>query len=365
MVYKSMYKVFFFYCYKDKYYYSTPIINNFKILHKMKKDFLEKNIEMISVLEFLPQYNKERFMHDVSVEQLHIELMNAMENIIAILPDIAGKYEKIIFLGFHPVSLAPFIKYYTELKKYANIKIILWQDDLHAFFKTPESQKKLDYVDHIMSPSPIYFKNTTAEYLSKTSFFFYSIDFTVNDGYYVKWENRQNKIILSGCVSKGYPIRAIIRNEIRKNKKFKEISYFLEKPREKEYEYKGDKVLPYGDNYYKELGKFKGAFFGYYLYPKNFNLAKIIEILSMGCIGFFEYSPLLEKELGLIEMIHYVPCTNKETGKLIIDVEYYKYYLENKEGKGKMISENGRDYVRKNFSITNGFENYVRILNNI
>jgi hypothetical protein len=331
----------------------------------MKKDFLEKNIEMISVLEFLPQYNKERFMHDVSVEQLHIELMNAMENIIAILPDIAGKYEKIIFLGFHPVSLAPFIKYYTELKKYANIKIILWQDDLHAFFKTPESQKKLDYVDHIMSPSPIYFKNTTAEYLSKTSFFFYSIDFTVNDGYYVKWENRQNKIILSGCVSKGYPIRAIIRNEIRKNKKFKEISYFLEKPREKEYEYKGDKVLPYGDNYYKELGKFKGAFFGYYLYPKNFNLAKIIEILSMGCIGFFEYSPLLEKELGLIEMIHYVPCTNKETGKLIIDVEYYKYYLENKEGKGKMISENGRDYVRKNFSITNGFENYVRILNNI
>jgi hypothetical protein len=261
--------------------------------------------------------------------------------------------------------LAPFIKYYRELKKYENIKIILWQDDLHAFFKTSESQKKLDYVDHIITPSPIYFKNTAAEYLSKTSFFFYSIDFNVNDQYYVKWEDRQNKIILSGCVSKGYPIRAIIRNEIEKNKKFREIGYFLEKPRVKEYEYNGDKVLPYGDNYYKELGKFKGAFFGYYLYPKNFNLAKIIEILSMGCIGFFEYSPLLEKELGLIEMKHYVPCTNKETGKLINDVEYYKYYLENRDGKGKMIAENGREYVRKNFSIANGFENYVKILNNI
>ena len=102
-----------------------------------------------------------------------------------------------------------------------------------------------------------------------------------------------------------------------------------------------------------------------FLYPKNFNLAKIIEILSMGCIGFFEYSPLLEKELGLIAMKHYVPCTNKEDGKLITDVEYYKYYLENKEGKGKIIAENGREYVRKNFSNQNGFENYVRILNNI
>jgi hypothetical protein len=331
----------------------------------MKKEFLEKNIEMTSLLEFLPHYGQENFMHEVSIDQLHEELMKAMENIILILPDISSKYEKIIFLGFHPVSLAPFIKYYKELKKFSNIKIILWQDDLHAFFKTPESKKKLDYVDHIITPSPIFFKNSATEYLLKTSFFFYSIDFTVNDQYYIKWEKRQNRIILSGCVSKGYPIRAIIRVEIRNNKKFKEISYFLEKPRVKEYEYNGNKVLPYGDNYYKELGKFKGAFFGYYLYPKNFNLAKIIEILSMGCIGFFEYSPLLEKELGLIEMKHYVPCTNKETGKLITDVEYYKYYLENKDGKGKMIAENGREYVRNNFSNKNGFENYVRILNNI
>ena len=361
-----MYKVFFFYCYKDKYYYSTPIINNFKILHQMKKQFLEKNIEMTSILEFFPEYkNNDNLLHDISVEKLHEELLKAMENIMLILPDISSKYEKIIFLGFHPVSLAPFIKYYKELKKYANIKTILWQDDLHAFFKTPEAIKKLDYADHIITPSPIFFENTAAEYLSKTSFFFYSIDFTVNDQFYKKWEDRQNKIILSGCVSKGYPIRAIIRNEMEKNKKFREISYFLEKPRVKEYEYNGDKALPYGNNYYKELGKFRGAFFGYYLYPKNFNLAKIIEILSMGCIGFFEYSPLLEKELGLIAMKHYVPCTNKETGKLITDVEYYKYYLENKEGKGKMIAENGRDYVRKNFSNQNGFENYVRILNNI
>ena len=152
---------------------------------------------------------------------------------------------------------------------------------------------------------------------------------------------------------------------MKKNKKFGEICYFLEKPRVKEYEYNGDKVLSYGINYYKELGKFKGAFFGYYEYPKNFNLAKIVEILSMGCIGFFEYSPLLEKELGLISMEHYIPCTNREDGKLITDVEYYKYYLENRDGKGKIIAENGQEYVRKHFSNQNGFENYVNIFNGI
>ncbi len=332
----------------------------------MKKQFLEKNIEITSLLEFLPQYkDNDNFLHDISIEQLHEELMKAMENIIPMLPDISSKYEKIIFLGFHPVSFAPFIKYYKELKNYANIKIILWQDDLHAFFKTSECIKKLDCTDHIITPSPIFFKNTYPKYLSKTSFFFYSIDFNVNDEFYKKWEDRKNKIILSGCVSKGYPIRAIIRNELKINKKFKEIGYWMEKPRVKEYEYTGAKVLPYGTNYYKELAKFKGAFFGYYLYPKNFNLAKIIEILSMGCIGFFEYSPLLQEELGLIAMKHYVPCTNKETGKLITDIGYYKYYLENKEGKGKMIAENGREFIRQNFSNQKGFENYVRILNNI
>jgi hypothetical protein len=333
----------------------------------MKEQFLEKNIEITSVLEFLPQYNdlSDVLLHNISIEQINNELGEAIENIIAILPDISSKYEKIIFLGFHPVPFQPLIKYNKELKKYDNVQIILWQDDLHAFFKTEESRKKLDYADHIISPSPVYFENIFPQYSEKTSFFFYSTDFAENEQFSVNWEKRLNKIILSGCVNKGYRIRAIIRNELRINKKFKEIGYFLEKPRVKEYEYNGDKVLPYGNNYYKELGKFKGAFFGYYLYPKNFNLAKIIEILSMGCIGFFEYSPLLEKELGLIAMKHYVPCTNISDGKLITDVEYYKYYLENRDGKGKIIAENGQKYIRKHFSNQNGFENYVKIFNKI
>lgn len=360
----NMRKVFFFYFHKDKYYSSSPIVNNFKILHKMKDKFLENGIEMTSMLDFL-SYSNEELLYPISKELVGTELMNAMENIVAILPDISSKYEKIIFLGFHPTPFQPFIRYNKELKKYSNIKTILWQDDLHAYFEVEEKRVKLDYADHIITPSPIYFENLYPEYLAKTSFFFYSADFAENEQFSKKWEKRFDKIILSGCVNKGYRIRVDIANEMAKNKEFGEICDFIKKPKMKEYNYKDNIILPYGINYYKILGKFKGAFFGYYEYPKNFNLAKILEILSMGCIGFFEYSPLLEKELGLIAMKHYVPCTNMETGKLITNVEYYKYYLENRDGKGKEIAENGREHIRKNFSNHNGFENYVRILNNI
>jgi hypothetical protein len=364
-----MRKVFFFYFHKDKYYSSSPIVNNFKILHQWKEKFLEQGIEMTSMLEFLPQYSdknfKVEFLWPISKEQISKEYIDAIINIIAVLPDISLKYEKILFLGFHPIAFEPLIQYYKELKKYSNVQIILWQDDLHAFFKTKESRKKLDYTDHIITPSPVYFENIFPQYSEKTSFFFYSANFEENEQFALKWDKRSDKIILTGCVNNGYRIRANILKEKRKNKKFGEICDFIKKPFMKEYNYKDNVILPYGINYYKKLGKYKGAFFGYYVYPKNFNLAKIIEILSMGCIGFFEYSPLLEKELGLIAMKHYVPCTNKENGKLITDIEYYKYYLENKDDKGKIIAENGREYIRKYFSNKNGFENYVRILNNI
>ena len=54
-----MRKVFFFYYHKDKYYSSSPIVNNFKILHQWREKFFEFGIEMTSMLEFLPYSNKE------------------------------------------------------------------------------------------------------------------------------------------------------------------------------------------------------------------------------------------------------------------------------------------------------------------
>ena len=142
-----MRKVFFFYFHKDKYYSSSPIINNFKILHIWKEDFLKHGIEMTCMLEYLPQYKdknlKEDFLYSISKEQISEELMESMGNIVLDLPNISVKYDKILFLGFHPMAFQPFIRYNKEIKKYPNIRTILWQDDLHAFFKTDESKKKI------------------------------------------------------------------------------------------------------------------------------------------------------------------------------------------------------------------------------
>ena len=83
-----MRKVFFFYFHKDKYYSSSPIVNNFKIIYKWQEKFLEKGIEMTSMLEYLPQYKdknlKEKSLYSIPKEQVSNELMEAMGNIIMI-----------------------------------------------------------------------------------------------------------------------------------------------------------------------------------------------------------------------------------------------------------------------------------------
>lgn len=352
-----MIKVFYFYFNKNKYYSSTPIINNFKILFNHKNIFLKNNIELIPFIEFIPQLDKNIMLIDENIPKLDEYFEIAMVNILSTLPSL--KYQKIIFLGFHPKPFNIIQKYYNDIKKYANTYTILWQDDLHAYFEPPERIKKLDYADLIITPSPIYFFNQAKELLRKTSFFFYSIDTDFIKDCDVEFSERQNKILLSGCVNKNYRIRSEVHKQIA-NKHFEKIADYLEKPKNKEYNYENGEELPYGINYYKILGKYKGAFFGYYDFPKNFNLAKIIEILAVGCIGFFEESPLLESELGLIPYKHYIPCT--KDGKLITKIKYYEYFFSE---IGEKIAKNGKKYVWENFSNNNGIQNYINIFNNI
>jgi len=358
-----MIKVFYFYFHKEKYYSSSPIVNNFKILFQNDPLFLQNQIELTPFTHFVPQLDKSKMLFDIPKDEMPQHLFSAMDKIIEILPDISKKYNKIILLAFHPTPFQPFIRNYKKIRDYPNIKTILWQDDLQAYFDNPNYTHKLDYPNHIITPSPIYFQNVAPHYLQKTSFFFYSADFQENEQFSIKWNERINKVILTGCVNESYKIRHDIAVERTKNKKFEEITDFIKKPRSKEYNYKNKTNLPYGQNYYKLLGKYKGAFFAYYQYPKNFNLAKIIEILSMGCIGFFEFSPLLENELGLIPFQHYVPCT--KDGQLITKSKYYKYFLNDTDGKGSEIAKNGQQYIRDNFSNFNGIKNYINIFQKI
>lgn len=357
-----MIKVYYFYYNKNKYYSSTPIVNNFKILFRNVDIFLENNIEVTPFINYVPQLDKNTMMTDDPKSSLDAHFETAMNEILLELPEVTEKFEKVIFLGFHPKPFTPIHRHYKKIKKYNNVYTILWQDDLQAYFQPENRVKKFDLCDLIITPSPIYFKNVAPQLLDKTQFFFYSMDFNFIKSCQNKFSRRKNKIILSGCINSNYRIRSEINQEILHNNKFAEIADVLYKPRMKEYNYK-NRILPYGLNYYKILGAYKGAFFGYYDHPMNFNLAKIIEILSVGCIGFFEESPLLKEELGLLPYVHYVPCTSN--GEFIKKIKYYKYFLDNEDNVGFTIAQNGRKHIEENFSNKNGIDNYIKIFNDI
>jgi len=350
-----MIKVYFFYFNKNKYYSSYPIINNLKILFDNKDFFRQNYIEITPFINFIDELDKNIMMADEEIEKLDEFMRKSMEKICEELCEVVLKYERVIFLCFHPKALDPVIKKYDFLGGFGNIFVILWQDDLQAFYKNGERIKKLDYCDLIITPSPVYFENIAPEMLKKTKFLFYSMDFNFIKECNLPFWQRYDKILLSGCVNNKYKIRKQIFDEIG-SKKMDSFVDYLEKPKQKEYFYDNE-VLPLGINYYKILSQYKGAFFGYYDYPMNFNLAKIIEILAVGCIGFFEESPLLEKELGLIAYRHYIPCT--KGGGLITKKKYYMYFM----GEiGEQIAKQGRRYVMENYSNEVGLERYKELL---
>jgi len=264
---------------------------------------------------------------------------------------------------FHPVGYDCILERweeFEELRSELGMKFILWQDDLHAYFKDKKRGEILERLNWILTPSPIFLKNVKSMLFDKTKFFFYSMDFSMIDPLNKPWEERQNKILLSGSCNRGYTIRHKFLTIIKRKEEMSVVCDYLKRPKIKEYNRPLGTYFPVGENYYKILSDYKGAFFGFYEYPKNFNLAKIIEILGCGCLGFFENSKLLEEELGLKAFEHYIPILD-ENGELIKDINYYHKWLK----EGKNIMENGRKYAKNNFSNNNGFFNYIKILKKI
>lgn len=375
-----MRKIIYFYNIKARYYSSYPIVNNIKILFDYYEKFKTYKIEPIPFTHYLKSVKYEDYLtnepnkelldkrkgHEFPVQwELGYDKMLLLneEGMMEMLNHINNNksaYKKAIILAFHPVCNAILYrqrKIFEELKKELGLKLVLWQDDLHAYFKDGKRGEVLDNLDCILSPSPIFFKNVKSDLSKKTKFFFYSMDFDLLPD--KKWEDREPKILLSGSCNRGYPIRHQILTNIKKKTEMSSICAYLKRTRFKEYNRPIGTYLPVGLNYYDKLVNFQAAFFAYYEHPKNFNLAKIIEILACGCLGFFEKSPLLEEEMGMKEFEHYIPITD-ENGKLIEDVKYYEKWLNNKEGR--KIAENGKEFVKKNFSNNNGFINYVKIL---
>jgi len=255
--------------------------------------------------------------------------------------------EDCIILGIHPYGWRKAIDFGGSHTK------VMWQDDLHYFsnyidrkgVSVQRYSEKYDppfigRVDSLITPSSIYFKNLgIVEYDEKISDFFYFLDESIYDSIGIDgFFDRIEMVVLSGEVASGYDSRLEF-DMLRQKKSFDGLIHKIPHPG-----YKDNEHMTEG-RYYRELSKYRGAFVGHYVFPINFLLAKHIEVLMCGCLGFFEPNPLLEKQLGLIEYVHYVPCF--ENGALIKDDKFYRDWISSKEGEA--IANRGKEYVRENF----------------
>lgn len=257
------------------------------------------------------------------------------------------QFKDAIIFAIHPGG---FSGIHATLGDSKNVKYIIWQDDLHYFSNfakdnTTSKQKYcgkftcpiLDKVDYLVTPSRIYFQNLgISDYDNKIIDFFYFLDSTWFDNLRNQsYLQRHNQVILSGSISGGYKSRQDFYALKTLYQDFDSLIYKLDRPTKH-----GERVI-IEMNYYNKLSEFKGAFVGHHEFPINFCLAKHIEVLMCGCLGFYEPNPLLESQLGLKEYIHYVPCYDK--GKLIENHEFYKNWMSSKEGE--KIAKAGQEFV--------------------
>jgi len=368
--------IFLLYNIQSAYTVSYPVMLSYKIFTIMKTYLESKNLKIYDIVDFISQQDQknkiidEKLNFQLSDEEITEIFLNAINNMMAYIN--TNNIQNGIIIGFHPAGFDHM--YYAsnyQILKNHNFKLIMWQDDLHCFNRVqniPDSDvaidSRIDNTDYILTPSIQYYKNIKSPYLEKTIFYFYCLnDSWFNELPINNFKSRTNKILLSGCTGKVYPLRYFFYEfcNNKKNESHRLYKYFdyLEHP---SYDRKKNQSKS-GINYLKILNSYKGAFFGFYQYPLNYPLAKIIEILASGTLGFFEYSPVLEEQLGLIKYVHYVPILVDKHNKPILDINYYKKYLNEPIGEQIMLA--GCKYVREKFTMKNKCDEFIGIVNRI
>lgn len=361
---------------KENYTVSYPVILNFKLFYLMKDYFKQNNFEIITLNDFIPNQQDKEVINDItknftlSDEEFDRISIDAQKNLMEMIKT-DDTYKDSYIIGFHPKGYMWFFRSYAynNLKE-KNIKIIIWQDDLHCYPKT----KKLDYntivledslnkMDLLLSPSIHYWKNLNHPLLDKARYYFYCFNETFFDKLPMdNYNDRINKILLSGANYKGYPIRQTLLKYYNDNKSANQdnLAQYIDYYPHPSYDRNKNKGKT-GLDYYTEISKYKAAFFGFYEYPLNYPLAKIIEILACGTLGFFEENPVIYQYLGLEKFKHYVPILVDDKNEPIFDMNYYTNYLNGE--LGKKIALEGCKYVRNKFTMKNKCDELINILN--
>ena len=235
-----------------------------------------------------------------------------------------------------------------------NIKFVGWLNDPHHFAEIIENRETtiqkyietydshvLDKIDYLITPSSIYFDNLKMKkYYDKIVDLFYCLD----PEWFLPLSNRRyherdSKIILSGAFGEGYKSRSEFYDLKTKSSEFDALIHRIKHPG-----YKNNDHMT-GVNYYNKLSEFKAAFVGHHDFPLNFLLAKHIEVLMCGCLGFFEPNRLLYDQLGLIESEHYV--SNFKEGCMIDNYSFYYDWINSE--RGREVSRSGQKYVMEKF----------------
>ena len=327
-------------------------------IFRIYQDKFEKN--GIKIFDIPEEFNKENVYQGKNIYYEFV--LNFVEKNINLEEDN-------FFFGFSPIGYDIFFK--EKFEKLLNEKCfrIMWIEDPHAFYKrkTDFYEKNQDFnreelkdyrlekTDVILTPSPVFFKNCRIDYLNKCLFFFYGIN--PQDDFFNKikpYNERKNKILLSGCISKRtYPSRFYVSNLIPKQNHFYKL--YFEQLNHPGYVNTGkcDHSKTWF-NYYDIIQEYKVAFIGLAAPPLNFLLAKIIETLAVGTLALIEETPLLEKELGLKNEVHYVAVPFNK--KLELPEKKIKEIFEDKDGKYQKIAENGRNYVLNEINLEKNFK---------
>jgi len=365
---------------KENYTVSYSIMILYKMFYyeKISKIMNEGGYEIVTMYNYLSEDDKKIIMnveknYEKDDNYFKEKLVNSFDKFLNEDFSKSEDYNNSILIGFHPIGFDRILnkKNLKEIKK-RNATTIMWHDDLHSFNKhhnlpinKVSIDKRFDNVDIILTPSTKYFENLKSPYLSKSIFSFYCFDERFFDKLNKKWEDRNNKIILSGSASPKYPIRSQLLNYYRdnlKNNKCQEENiakyiYYYSYPTSDRL--KNEKKT--GLNYYNELSNYKAAFLSFLSKPTNFPLAKIIEILASGTLAFMERNNYLDI-MGFKEFVHYVPIKTDKQGNFDFkELNYYTKYLTNNEGK--RIANDGCEYVRKNYTMENKSKELIKIMN--
>ena len=334
------------------------------------------NYNKLLIIETLKMNLKLLNQNNISIQFIEFDDVNRLIDELEL-----SKYKNYIFwlhqkIGSYIVTLPDKL---DLIKKY-NIKTIFWIDDLHYPTVNTTNEERLHKelvdkderyknVDLIVSPSLDYFENIESTLIPKSKFLFYFFDKQLIDKFYPSnYQERISKILLTGKINLlSYPSRKQMYTNYFYNKNLYD---WIDHPG-----YKNYKHDIYHKNYYNKLSEYKGAILGLAKYPVNFLLAKVVEILGCGCLGFFEESSLYEERLGLKEYVHYIPVeiinnddievpyTKENFFYLNIDNIKFEDYLNS--DKGREIAINGYNYIKEKLTSDNFMNEIISIIKNI